>query len=140
MISPYLYSSLAVLLSAGALYARRKMKFIKLQSFRESLLWSFREWRAGYPVPTLMDDWENLLGDEYAQRWLHMLSVWYFLKPFFAARGYRLYEGRPRPYHPCELYPVPVTPGVGGLSHPYARGGFKTDLEALFTFSVCSNS
>lgn len=138
---PYVYTSLAVLVTAGGLYAHRKMKFIRLQSFRESILWSFREWRAGYPVPALMDNWVNIDGsdDEYYQRWQHMRSVWYFLKPFFAARGYRLYEGRPKPCHPCELFPVPATPGVSGLPHPFARGGFKTDFEALFTFVVRSN-
>lgn len=127
---------------ASALYISRRMKLVRLPSHQETLLWTFREWQAGYPVPVGFDEWDHDdmgTNEAWGCRLNEMLRAWNFLRLFFASRGYLCYKSH---RHPASLFPTPAVTGFkdleisGDLPYPYARGAFKTELDAEFIFSV----
>ncbi|RDB26630.1 hypothetical protein Hypma_005524 [Hypsizygus marmoreus] len=116
------------------------MRVVRLNSFRESILWTFREWRAGFPVPTDLHGWTELASDEdYARRLFEAFHAWQFLGPFFVSQGYIPYMSRPE-HNPMDLFPAPSQSDSEDITEPafpFARRGYTSDEDAHFDFTVC---
>lgn len=116
------------------------MRFIQLDSIGERILWTFRAWRWGYPVPLDLTQWQLTNPDDvelYGKEVRAIQHAWKFLEPFFASCGYTLYQNRPPAIF--TLLPAPAPPGAKAHtepSYPFARCLFKEDREAEFGFMV----
>ncbi|RDB30827.1 hypothetical protein Hypma_005798 [Hypsizygus marmoreus] len=137
----FVLTSMALATASVILYVRRRVRIIRLDSFYERLLWTFRSWRAGYPVPLDLDQWsltDPANGDLYFKESRVALRAWKFLEPFFAARGYILYHNQPGAGVFC-LLPNPAGPkGHPSPSYPYASRVYKDDAEVEFSFGSLS--
>ena len=81
-------------LASIALYGYMKVDVIRMDSYFETILWTFRSWR--YPVAQNLSEWtltnEDADDDDvYMRRTLRAMDTWKFWTPFFASRGYTLY-------------------------------------------------
>lgn len=119
------------------MYSQGKHKAIKLNSPLERLIWSFRVHFFKHSFPKIMDDWVMPLdGDAFAdsQSWTRIVDTWEFLTPFFARRGYTLYQKVPKS---AELVPAPVPEPAGPALevYPYARR-ISPDHPADMTLAV----
>ncbi|RDB26629.1 hypothetical protein Hypma_005525 [Hypsizygus marmoreus] len=114
------------------------MRVVRLDSFIDSIRWTFREWHAGFPVPTDLDGWTDLDSDEdYSRRLLEAYHAWRFLGPFFASRGYMPYVSRPE-HTLLDLFPAPSQQDSKDTTEPmfpFARRGYTSDDDARFDFT-----
>ncbi|KAJ3506461.1 hypothetical protein NLJ89_g6854 [Agrocybe chaxingu] len=101
----------------------------------ERLLWATRVSTWPHPVPPSYEYWIkwNVYDDDLFMRRMDILrSFWDFLKPFFATRGYALYE----PVHPtnslCSVLPPKEPKPATTQIHPYARIVRVNAEEQLF--------
>lgn len=118
----------------GVIWVRRRVRIIKLNGFLESVIWTVRSWRAGYPVPSNSDRWQSDNKDDHFKDIFAALRAWKFLGPFFASRGYAIYHSDPKSVF--SLYPPAVPKAHKSPSYPYARRGYKEDSEIPFSFFV----
>ncbi|TFK33525.1 hypothetical protein BDQ12DRAFT_715773 [Crucibulum laeve] len=140
-MSPRLAFTLPVLLAIpAAAYALRHVRIIQLESLRERIIWTFHSWRANYPVPLDIDQWQLNTAKEYQNElWKQVPDLkrpWEFLESFFAARGYTLY--RPSPSNVWAFYPPPKTDATKPHwepQFPYARRIYNEDRDIVFSYS-----
>lgn len=133
--------SLSVLLAIPvSVYTWRHMRVIKLESSRERIIWTFRSWLQNYPVPLDIGQWQHSDPENvelYAREALVIQRAWKFLEPFFASRGYTLYQSYPPKLY--DLLPAPATrlakPRIVP-EFPYARRAYEHDEEMMFPFIV----
>jgi hypothetical protein len=91
-------------------------------------------------VPLDINRWELTdPGDVelYGKEARAIQRAWKFLEPFFASRGYTLYQSQPSAIF--TLLPAPSPPGPKAHtepSYPFARRVFKEDKEIEFYFMV----
>lgn len=116
------------------------MRIIQLESIRERIIWTFRSWLWSYPVPLDLNRWRLSNPEDtelYGREARAIIRTWKFLGPFFASRGYTLYQSRPP--RTFDLLPAPATklakPRVTP-EFPYARRAYERDKEMMFPFIV----
>ncbi|TFK31819.1 hypothetical protein BDQ12DRAFT_639562 [Crucibulum laeve] len=123
----------------ASVYVLRHVRIIQLESLRERIVWTFRSWRANYPVPLDMDRWkivETEDGDEEFWEDVRVkIRTWEFLAPFFASRGYLLYQSDPS--NISSVYPAPTTDTRPHFESkfPYARRVYTEDRENEFAMA-----
>jgi hypothetical protein len=113
------------------------MRIIRFDSIGESIFWTLRSWYWRYPVPLDINQWRLTDAHDvplYRSEALAIQRAWKFLGPFFASRGYTLYQNEPPALF--TLLPPPAPPGAINPSHPFARRAFKEDTEIEFYFMV----
>lgn len=118
------------------------VKIIWLDTLKDTTLWTFRSWWAGYPVPPyegtgwLVTDPNN--RDMFYKETQTCIGAWHFLRPFFQSCGYTLYVA---PYkNPQVLFPDPGGPAAHPLpAHPFARRAFEDDSQAVFCHGVSTS-
>uniref|UniRef100_A0A8H8CMM6 Protein kinase domain-containing protein n=1 Tax=Psilocybe cubensis TaxID=181762 RepID=A0A8H8CMM6_PSICU len=106
-----------------ALSKKFHIRAIKLDSYWESLVWTWRITRLKLHFPEKLQDWyyksddsDSMVDELYAIK-----DFWLFLGPFFATRGYIIYQEHPNPHWMGEIVPAPWPPQAKNASYPYAR-------------------
>lgn len=133
-------SLFALLAAPFSVYTWRHMRIIKLESLHERIIWTFRSWLWNYPVPLDPDQWQisdPLDMELYGREARAIQRTWKFLEPFFASRGYTLYQSYPPRLF--DLLPAPATkPSKPRATpeFPYARRAYERDEEMMFPFIV----
>ncbi|KAF9478085.1 hypothetical protein BDN70DRAFT_68212 [Pholiota conissans] len=106
--------------------------------------WTLRAKLPGIPapLPRTLDSWTlsaaaDIDFEQLKREVITFQNSWRFLKPFFATRGYVLYEHY-RPPHSPMLIAAPSDNQIRESNipaYPYARRAYNEDIEAMFTFS-----
>jgi hypothetical protein len=102
-------------------------------SFTESIYWSVRSWLWNYPVSSDESIWNKVEDPSNRKLWVAgreaTVKKWYFLRPFFAGRGYDLYVVDGEPNNVFEQRPSPTSVKQNLSSkYPYAEFlGVETD-------------
>jgi len=115
------------------------MRVIRLDSISERIFWTIRAWLWGYPVPVDLEKWNLTDSDDmdvYGKEVRTIQHAWKFLEPFFASRGYTLYQNQEPDIFTLLPSPNPL-PSKAHLepSYPFARRMYKEDKEAQFGFT-----
>lgn len=93
------------------------MKLVRMETLWQTLYWTLRSWWKGYFVPTDAVAWTPTYDIDTAyQNARKTEKMWMALAPYFATRGYFLYEVAPS----YECLP-PSTIGHKTDGYPYAR-------------------
>ena len=69
------------------------LRFVRVDGVRSSLYWTIRSWLWNYPVTANFDAW-TISGrelEDFSRDRLRFVSMWSFLPPFFASKGYDLH-------------------------------------------------
>ncbi|KAH9483629.1 hypothetical protein JR316_0003099 [Psilocybe cubensis] len=96
-----------------------KQKFITLDSRWESLVWNWRLLKLNLAFPEKLEDWYYKDWDRMEESMIYVQSVWVFILPFFASRGYTTYQRHPTNF--TELVAPPFPPVARNAAYPYAR-------------------
>ncbi|KDR85852.1 hypothetical protein GALMADRAFT_132495 [Galerina marginata CBS 339.88] len=118
---------------SGFLNLLRHCRLIKLDSFWESLIWTFRSAYWGFPLFSRAGSWNVPDPSDVKGTGIHYIQIiksWNFLRPFFASRGYTLYQGMPS--HMLETCPAPFPKAATQQEYPYSRRIYKDDQDGLF--------
>lgn len=121
------------------------MRILKLDSLAESILWTYRSWKYGCPIPKNIESWKSTCDfadlDKYRAEIQRTGCMWAFLGPFFASHGYHLYESsferglfakppsKIQPFSKDDLDP-----------YPYARRIYCDEEELNFSALQVSSS
>ncbi|KAF6761363.1 other/AgaK1 protein kinase [Ephemerocybe angulata] len=112
------------------------MRIVKTGSFWETLRWTIRSWKVGYPLIDNVQDWALTdmsmvaLSRELANNW----ARWHFLAPFFASHGLYIYEYIPDNGTPATPPKYPLSQHTSSEGWPWARRAYKSDRELDFEF------
>ncbi|PPQ74573.1 hypothetical protein CVT26_007823 [Gymnopilus dilepis] len=103
--------------------SQTRPKVTHLKSTWERLIWAFRLSRFKHPFPKVMEDWHVPMQGDFlsdARNWARIVETWQFIAPYFAARGYTLYQKLPKTGEtvPAEK-PQAADPAL--QVYPYAR-------------------
>uniref|UniRef100_A0A8H7Y4K3 Protein kinase domain-containing protein n=1 Tax=Psilocybe cubensis TaxID=181762 RepID=A0A8H7Y4K3_PSICU len=129
----------AIMLSTLVLvtFRRTPIKVIKLDSRWESLLWTWRLRRSKLHFAEKLEDWyyktndsDSMLGKIFTIK-----EFWLFLRPFFASRGYTLYQKHPKPDWVGDIVAAPWPPQAKDASYPYARHIRSNDPDPKWSWS-----
>ncbi|KAF9457533.1 hypothetical protein BDZ94DRAFT_1272850 [Collybia nuda] len=136
MVGIFPLSTLLIILVST--YTWRRLRIVRLDSIRERVIWTFWTWLWDYPVPLDINQWQLSNPEDtelYGKEARTILRTWKFLGPFFASRGYTLYQSQPSRIF--DLLPAPVTKSAkirADPKFPYARRAYIHDDEMLFGF------
>lgn len=112
-----------ICLSVSVLFSRRylvNIRIIKLDGFWQRILWSVRVYRYKIIFPTTVEEWRLDNEDDPPRRIQQATDAWLFLRPYFASRGYTLYD-RSKVSAVLEPRPHPVVAPMNTQIYPYAR-------------------
>ena len=106
-------------LAGLAFYGYMNVDVIRMDTYLETILWTFRAWR--YPVSQNMSEWTITAKDDdtvLMRRTFRAMDTWKFWSPFFASRGYILYT---RLGSGSRLLPPTTPPPAREQEYPFAR-------------------
>ncbi|TFK19445.1 hypothetical protein FA15DRAFT_689498 [Coprinopsis marcescibilis] len=106
------------------------MPFVRLDSVKESIYWTFRSWKEGYRLPTTEKAWTPAYDpDQLMDDANNTERLWMFLADFFASRGYFLYQRTPNSF---KTFPT-TKEAEGEDQYPFGRRFyFDSRIDACF--------
>lgn len=96
------------------------MRMVKLQGIWQRLCWSLRVHRLKTAFPKTLEEWRRDDDEDPARRIQLATAAWLFLRPYFAARGYTLYDNS-QISAVLEPRPQPALAPASVQTYPYAR-------------------
>ncbi|KAF5330293.1 hypothetical protein D9619_005334 [Psilocybe cf. subviscida] len=112
-----------ICLALSLLVSRRcmaNMRIVKLENFWQRVFWSIRVHRSKTTFPRTLEDWRLDNEDDPNRQFEQGMDAWMFLQPFFASRGYTLYD-KPDVFAVMEPRPEPALAPADLRTYPYAR-------------------
>ena len=112
------------------------LRFVRVDGV---LYWTIRSWLWNYPVTANFDTW-TISGrelEDFSRDRLRFVSMWSFLPPFFASKGYDLHVQADPSDLFSDLIPCPTAAKrTERPEYPFARCFYETDRDASFMFYV----
>ncbi|KAH9483630.1 hypothetical protein JR316_0003100 [Psilocybe cubensis] len=113
---------------------RVRIRVIKLESYWETLIWTCHLWRSKLIFPNTLADWYHKDLENMDADLIYVQSIWLFLLPFFASRGYTMYQRDPDSFG--DLNPPHSPPSTKTTMYPYARQVPSRNLNPRKAWSI----